>query len=201
MSDRSTKRENGFSLLEMVVSMALGTLVLGAAVQIYIQGVSATWTVTQRAEMQQDFRAASNILTKDLSLAGAGLGQGSSIALPSTLTPLYGCDQTPKCYITNASSTPTTYPLQGGTPYLYGLLPGYNMGPTLNTAQGPTDVVTVVYTDNNFYLNCYTPTVTSLGVVTFGPATLPAPPPAFPPAKARRGSRRARTCRARRRDG
>ena len=56
---------------------------LGAAVQIYIQGVGATWTVTQRAEMQQDFRAASNMLTKDLSLAGAGLGQrrGDRLAL------------------------------------------------------------------------------------------------------------------------
>jgi len=58
MSDRSTKRESGFSLLEMTVAMALGTLVLGAAVQLYSQGVAATWTVTQRAEMQQDFRAA-----------------------------------------------------------------------------------------------------------------------------------------------
>ena len=45
MSNRSTKRESGFSLLEMVVAMALGTLVLGAAVQLYIQGVAATWTV------------------------------------------------------------------------------------------------------------------------------------------------------------
>ena len=50
MSGRSTKRESGFSLMEMVVSMAIGMIVLGAAVQIYIQGVSATWTVTQRAE-------------------------------------------------------------------------------------------------------------------------------------------------------
>ena len=190
MSDRSTTRESGFSLLEMVVSMALGTIVLGAAVQIYIQGVSATWTVTQRAEMQQDFRAASNILTKDLSLAGAGLGNGAAIALPSAQTPLYGCDQTPKCYINNGTSGPypqgaVPYPLQGATPYLYGLLPGYDVGPILNTAQGATDTVTVVYSDNNFYLNCYTPTVTALGAVTFGPATTPLVggfPPAFPPA-------------------
>jgi len=55
MSDRRKKREGGFSLLEMVVAMALGTIVLGAAVSIYIQGVNATWTVSQRAELQQDF--------------------------------------------------------------------------------------------------------------------------------------------------
>ena len=38
------KRANGFSLLEMIIAMALGTLVLGAAVQIYSQGVAATVT-------------------------------------------------------------------------------------------------------------------------------------------------------------
>jgi hypothetical protein len=182
MSDRSTKREGGFSLMEMMIAIALGTAVLGAAVQIYIQGVSATWTVTQRAEMQQDFRAASNILTKDLSLAGAGLGNGVSIALPSGTTPVYGCDQTSTCYI---NGTSVKYPLNSGTPYLYGLLPGYNVGPTLVTAQGPTDAVTVVYTDNSFYLNCYTATATAVGVITFGPATTPLTaglPPAFPPA-------------------
>jgi prepilin-type N-terminal cleavage/methylation domain-containing protein len=174
MSGRSTKRESGFSLMEMVVSMAIGLIVLGAAVQIYIQGVGATWTVTQRAEMQQDFRAASNILTKDLSLAGAGLGNGVAIALPSGSTPLYGCDQTAKCYLNGVAGT---YPLQGATPYLYGLLPGYNIGPILNVAQGATDTVTVVYTDSSFYLNCYTATITAKGVVTFAPAASPTPWP------------------------
>jgi hypothetical protein len=174
MSGCSTKRESGFSLLEMVVSMALGMVVLGAAVQVYVQGVSATWTVTQRAEMQQDFRAASNILTKDLSLAGAGLGNGAAIALPSTTTPRYGCDQTSTCYLNGVAGT---YPLQGTTPYLYGLIPGYDKGPTLNTAQGPTDAVTVVYTDSSFYLNCYTATLTASGVVTFAPPAAPTPWP------------------------
>jgi len=182
MSDRSTKREGGFSLMEMMIAIALGSAVLAAAVQIYVQGVSATWTVTQRAEMQQDFRAASNILTKDLGLAGAGLGNGAAIALPSATTPVYGCDQTATCYI---NATSVKYPVNSGTPYLYGLLPGYNVGPTLVTAQGPTDAVTVVYTDNSFYLNCYTATATATGIITFGPATTPLTaglPPAFPPA-------------------
>jgi prepilin-type N-terminal cleavage/methylation domain-containing protein len=174
MSDHSTKREHGFSLLEMVVAMALGTLVMGAAVQIYSQGVAATWKVSQRAEMQQDFRAATNMLTRDLSLAGAGLGNNVAIALPSATTPVYGCDQTSTCYINGLAAA---YPLQAGTPYLYGLLPGYQIGPTLHTPPGATDAVTVIYTDNSFYLNCYTATVTAKGVVTFAPAASPAPWP------------------------
>lgn len=177
MSHRSKKRASGFSLLEMVISMALGTIVLGAAVQLYSQGVAATWTVSQRAEMQQDFRAASDMLTHDLSLAGAGLGNSVAIALPSAVNPIYGCDQTGTCYI-NGGSLP--YPKQGATPYLYGLIPGLNDGPQINNPPGATDVVTVVYTDNTFYLNCYAATVTALGVVTFAPVvTVPATP--FPP--------------------
>jgi prepilin-type N-terminal cleavage/methylation domain-containing protein len=169
MSDRSIKRQSGFSLLEMVIAMSLGTIVLGAAVQIYSQGVAATWTVTQRAELQQDFRAASDIMTKDLSLAGAGLSPGAAIALPSASTPLYGCDQTSHCYLNSIAGT---YPLQSGTPYLYGLIPGYNKGPVL--AAGTTDVTTVVYTDSGFYLNCYTATVTAKSVVTFSQPIPPA---------------------------
>ncbi len=171
MGDRLTTRESGFTLLELMVSLALGALVLAAAGQIYITGVSATWTVAQRAEMQQDFRAASNMLTTDLSLAGAGLGNGAAIALPSATTPRYGCDQTGTCYLNGVAGT---YPLKSGTPYLYGLIPGYLKGPILNATQGATDVVTVVYTDANFYLNCYIPTVTAKGVVTFAPPTSPA---------------------------
>src|ERR1700730_16658500 len=165
MSDRSTKRESGFSLLEMVIAMALGTLVLGAAVQLYSQGVAATWTVSQRAEMQQDFRAAAGMLTRDLSLAGSGLGNNVQIGLPTTATtPVYGCDQSARCYINGSAAA---YPKQGAVPYLYGLIPGWKYGPALNAAQGATDVVTVVYTDSAFYLNCYAVSVTSSTVVQF----------------------------------
>jgi prepilin-type N-terminal cleavage/methylation domain-containing protein len=166
MSDCSTKkRQGGFSLLEMVIAMALGTIVLGAAVQLYSQGVAATWTVSQRAEMQQDFRAASDMLTRDLSLAGAGLGNNVQIGLPTTsTTPVYGCDQSLKCYINGSAAA---YPKQGTAPYLYGLIPGWKYGPTLNAAQGATDVVTVVYTDSAFYLNCYAVSVTSATVAKF----------------------------------
>ena len=167
MSNRLTKRESGFSLLEMTVSLALGAIVLGGAVQIYIQGVSATWATTQRAELQGDFRAASNILTKDLSLAGAGFTGGTAIALPSAVTPVYGCDESGACYINGGS---VAYPRQSTTAYLYGLLPGYNVGPIPTGSSAHTDAVTVVYTDNNFYLDCYTAAITNTTTVTF---TLP----------------------------
>jgi hypothetical protein len=167
MSDQSTKREHGFSLLEMTIAMGLGTLVLGAAVQLYTQGVGATWTASQRAEMQQDFRAVSDMMTKDLSMAGAGLGNGASIALPSTSSPVYGCaapSGTNVCYINGGS---VAYPTQGTVPFMYGLVPGYQKGPAIGAYSGASDVVTVVYTDYAFYLDCYAINVTSATTVTF----------------------------------
>lgn len=165
MRSRSRTRERGFTLIEMMVAMALGLVVLSAAVQLYSQGVNATWTISQRAEMQQDFRAAADMLTRDLSLAGSGLGNNVQIALPAgtgTL-PVYGCSQT-TCYL---NGTGAAYPTQGGNPYLYGLMPGWKFGPIMNASQPATDTVTVVYTDSSFFLNCYSVTVSSATVVQF----------------------------------
>ena len=173
----SKTRQCGFSLLEMMVALALGAIILSAAVGLYTRAVSATWSVSQRTELQQDFRAASNMLTKDLSMAGSGLGTSVQIALPSgagTQRPVYGCDQPPICYINGGS---VAYPLQGAVPYLYGLIPGWRFGPTVNAAAGATDIVTVVNSDTNFLLNCYNATVNAAGTaVTFLEVTFPTRP-------------------------
>ena len=113
-------------------------------------------------------------------MAGAGLANAAAIALPTVATPLYGCDQSATCYLGVSNTAGGQYPKQSGTPYLYGLVPGYNGGPTVSTPPGQTDTITVVYTDTAFYLNCYAPTVTATGVVTFAPVvTSPATP--WPP--------------------
>jgi hypothetical protein len=149
--------------MEMMIALALGTLVLGAAVSMYSRGVKATYVVSQRAEMQQDYRAAANMLVKDIGLAGAGL-ENAAIALPSgtgTL-PIYGCDATTGCHINGGG---VAFPQVSGIPYLYGLIPGNNFGPTLSAAQGPTDIVTVAYIDTNFLLNCYKASFNAQGTI------------------------------------
>jgi len=173
---RRADATRGFTLMEMMIAMALGAVVMAAAVQMFSKAVSATFVVSQKAEMQQDFRAAATMLTKDASMAGSGMGNNVQIALPSgngVQVPVYGCDQTPKCYINGGA---VAYPIPAGStvPYLYGLMPGPKFGPTLNAAGGPTDVMTVVNADTNFLLSCYNATVTSNTVVNF---VLPNPLP------------------------
>jgi prepilin-type N-terminal cleavage/methylation domain-containing protein len=175
---RSKKSTLGFSLLELLISAAIGGVLVVAAAQVFSRGMKASWVTSQRAELQQDFRAAGNLMQRDISMAGSGaLGQQglstSSVGLPTGIRPVYPCTGLSTCnYIAGA---PVAYPLSGGSPYLYSIIPGPNFGITINAAQGPTDILTVVYADANLALNCYTGAMNAAGtVVTFQlPATLP----------------------------
>src|ERR1700691_3855089 len=87
----SANSSRGFTLIELLVALAIGTLVVGAAVRLFSQAMAATFVVSQRAEMQQDLRASTDLLLKDISLAGAGLPSAPAIALPQSGTkPIYG---------------------------------------------------------------------------------------------------------------
>jgi len=176
---RAHNPSRGFTLLELMISAAIGAVLLVVATQVFSRGVKAAWVTSQRAELQQDFRAAGNILQRDISMAGAGaLGQQglstSAVGLPNTATrPVYPCSGLVTCNYINGA--PVAYPLSSGAPYLYSVIPGPNLGITVNAAQGPTDILTVVYADANLALNCYIGTMDAAGtVVTFQlPAALP----------------------------
>ena len=54
-----------------------------AATQVFSRGIKAAWVTSQRSELQTDFRAAANLLQRDISMAGAGaLGQQGLIRDP-----------------------------------------------------------------------------------------------------------------------
>ena len=65
------KSQRGFTLLEFMVASAVGLIVIMAMTQLFRMGMNATFTVTQRAETQQNLRAAIELMTKDISMAGA----------------------------------------------------------------------------------------------------------------------------------
>jgi len=176
------KKRRGFTLLELMVSMAVGLIVIAGAVQLYSQAVKATFSTSQKAELQQDFRAAGNLMARDISLAGAGaLGQqglaASAIGLPASTGTLsvYPCTAT-VCNLVNG--TAAAFPTITGSPtapFIYSIIPGPNLGITINALQGPTDTLTVAYTDSNLALNCYNVTVTTSGSTSTATFTLPSP--------------------------
>ncbi|HKS77142.1 MAG TPA: prepilin-type N-terminal cleavage/methylation domain-containing protein [Terriglobales bacterium] len=153
MSRRDQNQLRGFTLLELVVAMAIGLIVLGAAVSLFTRAVNLSFMVTQRAEMQQNGRAALDMMAKDISLAGAGIPSGG-VQLPDgagATASKFACDTT-QCYVTN-----NQFPLSNN---LFGLIPNPSVGLPLKTTSGAlgpnTDVLTVAYTDSTFPLNQYT---------------------------------------------
>jgi len=182
MDRARTNSSCGFSLIELLIAMAVGMIVVGAAVKVFSQGMNATFVVSQRAEMQQDLRASTNSLLKDISLAGAGLPAGTGIGLASgtAVKPIYGF--APSCVAKNncAPGGGIAYPCASligpCNPTLYGLIPGYQMGIKPPGSPSKSDVITVVYTDTNFALPCYT--VTAITATTITLEAPPVPPPA-----------------------
>jgi prepilin-type N-terminal cleavage/methylation domain-containing protein len=176
----------GFSMVELLVASSIGLVVVLTMTSLFKIGMDATFTVTQRAEVQQNMRAAIEMMTQDLTHAGAGLPTGG-LQLATNGVSKYACDQTGACYITNHS-----YPnnVGTGTPnYMYGILPGYGNGVqgglTIPNASGARDdSITSVYADYNFPLSNFdffaVNGTTVCAALTGGPPATPAPTAGLP---------------------
>ncbi len=180
---RTSNPSRGFTFVEMMISAAIGLALIAAAAQLFSKALNVNLVTSQKAQLQQDFRAAANLMQRDISMAGAGaLGQQglstSAVGLPASTgtLPVYPCTALATCnYINNL---PVAYPVNptGSTvPFLYSIIPGYDLGITVNAAQGATDIITVIAADPALSLNCYSGTMNSTGTaVTF---QLPTPLP------------------------
>ena len=187
---RSTElKARGFSLVEMLIAIAVGLIVLAAITQLFKNGMDATVLVSQSSEMQQNVRSTLNLIAKDVSMAGSGLPSGG-LSLPygagATLS-FFAVDPT-KAWLAN-----DTYPsgVVAGAPvtnFMYGVIPGAGNGmelggPATIVATGAgSDAITVIYADYAFPLNQYTATFPAANpngdVVTFAPPAVP--PAGFP---------------------
>jgi prepilin-type N-terminal cleavage/methylation domain-containing protein len=173
-----TQNGHGFTLLELMVSMALGLIVMAALASLFKTGLNSTMLVTQRAETQQNMRAAIDLMVKDISLAGAGLPSGG-VQLPAgagSSTSKYACDPGGTCHV-------PTYTYPNGN-YMYGIIPGFSNGVEGNSviAAAPppavNDSITSIYADYNFPLWEYNITFTA---GTNGGAVIVAPNPIYSP--------------------
>jgi prepilin-type N-terminal cleavage/methylation domain-containing protein len=153
-----SKSQRGFSLLELMVASAIGLIAVMAMTQLFQMGMNATLTVTQRAETQENMRAAIELMTKDISMAGAGLPSGGLQLANAGGATKVACNQGGVCYV-----PADTYPLSGGGAqnYMYGILPGFGngvQGAAVITAApaAVNDSITSIYCDYNFPLTNFT---------------------------------------------
>ncbi len=185
-----SKKRHGFSLIELTVSMAIGLIIMGAATMLFKRGTDVSTTAAQRAEMQDNVRAALNLVARDVSMAGSGLPSGG-LALPynGTATSSHiACPQSGSCYLTAGNYPNGTVGTVTVSNYMYGLIPGPGNGlqagsPSATvpaTGQTP-DGITVVYEDYSFPLNQYTasfPVSSTGGSINVAPPSTP--PAGFP---------------------
>jgi type II secretory pathway pseudopilin PulG len=150
---RNGDGQSGFTLLEFMLAATISLVVIFAMTSLFRAGMNATMAVTQRAEEQQNMRAGIELMTRDLSLAGAGLPTGG-LQLPSGAPIKFACNQSATCYVPH-----DTYPASasGQANYMYGILPGFGDGvensTVISSAPAATnDSVTSIYCDYNFPL-------------------------------------------------
>lgn len=149
------KREAGFSLIELLVAVAVLVVILGGTMAALNQGLQATEGVTLMADTQENLRAGLNYMVRDLVQAGESIPQGG-IPLPNTAAGVVNI---------NEPSPPTkAYKFPAGSTVLNAITPGFGLGlqtatpnPAIPSATifGPnnTDMITVIYADNSLIDN------------------------------------------------
>jgi hypothetical protein len=157
-SIRSRSSEAGYSLAELLVSMGIMTVIMGATMGGLADVVKGNDIVLQVTSMNNSLRGGMDIIVRDLLQVGSGLPPGHTVSIPSgvgsTRVKLPGPPDT-------AFLTPV------GAVVLGAVIPGAGQGPTINGV--PTDTLTVLMTDNTF-LNVGTTAVGSTYVdIAAGP--------------------------------
>jgi type II secretory pathway pseudopilin PulG len=162
------KRQAGFTLLEMMVSIGITVGVVTLAVGALLQAQTASQIVGYEANTQENLRAAMHFIVRDLTQAGEGIPQGG-LSVPSN-----GTTST-----INRPGTAGTFQFNGtGMLALPPVIAGSGIGQlatTVNPATNAvvtgnnTDVVNILYADNVLVdthspnaLNTYTYPVTQL---------------------------------------
>ncbi len=129
----------GFSLAEMMVSMGILTVVLGATLGGLADVSKSNEIVLQMSGMNNAVRSSMDLIIRDMLQTGSGLPSGHNITIPSGLgsarVKIPGPPGT--AFVTSVSDTT-----------LAAVLPRPNLGPTINGAA--TDVVSVIMADNSF---------------------------------------------------
>jgi prepilin-type N-terminal cleavage/methylation domain-containing protein len=133
--------QKGFSLVEVMISMAILLVVIGATLSTLNDALHANEAVTEMADMEDNLRAGMNLMVRDIVQAGSGIPIGG-LPIPFTAPTSPNPVPTP----INRPSPPTfnyTFPVDSA---IAAATPGYQLGP--NQLGQPTDMITVIYADN-----------------------------------------------------
>ena len=153
------KKKSGFTLVELIVGLAITLIVLAAAVLMFRDSTKAHSKVTQAADMSDNLRAGLNLIVQDLIQTGTGIPIGG-ISIPNSVN-ASGCNiskpvNRPPASLKLTFQGPNSANA-GCNVILPAIEPGPDLGPTVTSpdgASGPkTDIITVMYADNTLALD------------------------------------------------
>jgi len=140
------RSSGGFSLIEVLISLVLAVGMMAATSALLKNSLDLVDTTTLLGEMNQNARVGINLLSKDLSVAGAGIRFIGAVQLPDgkgASASRYACDEQ-DCHVANGLFADRR---------LYPITPGPNKGPEVGGNQ--TDAVTLMYRDAESRLDQY----------------------------------------------
>jgi prepilin-type N-terminal cleavage/methylation domain-containing protein len=140
------KQTKGFSLIELLVAVAITVLVMGVSLSMLTQAEHATEGVALQANVQENLRAGMHFIVRDLMQAGEGIPPGG-VLFP-------GASNINRPGTTPAITFPVAYT------YLPAINPGWQLGQpmtgvsattgqVINTGAANSDILNVLYADNS----------------------------------------------------
>jgi len=153
------KKKSGFTLVELIIGMAVTMVALAAAFLMFRDSTKANTNVTQISDMSDNIRAGLNLIVQDLIQTGTGIPTGG-ISIPNTINAA-GCNigkpvNRPPAVLNLTFQGPNSTNA-GCNVILPAVEPGNSLGPTVTSPDGTsspkTDIITILYADNTLALD------------------------------------------------
>jgi prepilin-type N-terminal cleavage/methylation domain-containing protein len=139
------KRQKGFSLIELMVSMGIVVAVVGLATATLLQAEHATNAVAMQANIQENLRAGMHAMVRDIAQAGEGIPQGG-VSIPYNATSLVQRPGLIGTFPTNYTAIPPITPGSQLGQVATSVDP--KTGATLTLVGTNTDIINVMYSDD-----------------------------------------------------
>lgn len=153
------KKASGFTLIEVLVAIAVTAIALAAGVLLFRNSIKANTNVTQASDMSDNMRAGLNFIVQDLIQTGTGIPTGG-ISIPNTPN-VSGCNtgarvNRPPAVLGLTFDGPNAANA-GCNVILPPIEPGNGLGPTVTSPDGtsgpPSDIITILYADNTLAMD------------------------------------------------
>jgi type II secretory pathway pseudopilin PulG len=153
------KKKSGFTLVELIIGMAVTMVALAAAVLMFRDSTKANTNVTQTSDMSDNMRAGLNLIVQDLIQTGTGIPTGG-ISIPNTINAA-GCNvgkpvNRPPAVLNLTFQGPNSANA-GCNVVLPAIEPGNALGPTITSPDGTsspkTDIINIMYADNTLAMD------------------------------------------------